>query len=61
MARNYKKGGHLDVIERLYNDLPAFTDIFTEESFYIFAACFALATILVAVISSRYIKIKPVE
>lgn len=56
-----KKSSHLDLIERMYHDLPAFTDIFTEETFYIFAVCFVLSTILVAFILSRYVTIKPVE
>lgn len=51
----------MDVIERIYNDIPAFTDVFTEETFYIFAICFALTTILVAFISSRFITIKPMD
>lgn len=61
MAKHLKKGGHVDVIERIYNDLPAFTDVFTEETFYIFAACFAMTTILVAFILSRFVTIKPID
>ncbi|XP_055315420.1 uncharacterized protein LOC129575606 [Sitodiplosis mosellana] len=61
MTKHLKKGGHMDVIERIYNDLPAFTDIFTEETFYIFAICFALTTILVAFISSKFITIRPID
>lgn len=61
MVKNYKKGGHLDVIERLYNEIPAFTDVFTEESFYGFVVCFTLVTILVAFILSRFITLKPME
>lgn len=61
MSKYSKKGGHMDVIEKIYNDIPAFSDIFTEESFYMFAACFTLVTILVVFILSRFITIKPVE
>lgn len=61
MTKHMKKGGHVDVIERIYNDLPAFTDIFTEESFYIFAFCFALTTFLVAFVLSRFVTIKPID
>lgn len=56
-----KKRGSLDVIEKIYKDMPAFTDIFTEESFYFFAACFVASTIVCAFILSRFVKIKPVE
>lgn len=61
MVKNFKKGGHMDVIERIYNEIPAFTDIFTEESFYIFAILFSLSTILLAFILSRFITLKPIE
>lgn len=61
MAKQMKKGGHMDVIERIYNDIPAFTDIFTEDTFYIFAIGFVLTTILVAFISSRFITIRPMD
>lgn len=57
----YKKGGHVDVIERIYNDLPAFTDVFNEETFYVFVACFVLSTILLAFVLSRFITIKPID
>ncbi|XP_037052479.1 uncharacterized protein LOC119086007 [Bradysia coprophila] len=59
--KNYKKGGHMDVIENLYNGLPSFTDVFTEESFYVFVVCFVLSTFLIAFILSRFITIKPME
>lgn len=49
------------VIEHIYNQLPAFTDVFTEESFYTFVVFFTLGTILVAFILSRFITIKPIE
>lgn len=64
MANNHHnkaKTGHLKVIENLYNELPAFTDVFDEESFYVFVACFVTGTILLVVILSRYVKIKPLE
>lgn len=51
----------MDIIERIYNDIPAFTDVFTEESFYVFVVGFTLVTILVAFVLSRFITIKPVE
>lgn len=51
----------LDLIERMYKDMPAFTDIFTEETFYIFAGCLVLSTIVIAFVLSRFITIKPVD
>lgn len=59
--KNYKKGGHMDVIENLYNGLPAFTDVFTEDTFYIFVVCFVLSTVLLAFVLSRFITLKPIE
>lgn len=59
MAKDKK--GHLKVIENLYNEMPAFTDVFTEESFYAFVACFVCGTVALAFILSRFIKIKPIE
>ncbi|CAO1369116.1 unnamed protein product [Diamesa serratosioi] len=56
-----KGGGHIDFIERVYGQMPSFTDIFTEETFYMFVVCFVLATIMIAFVLSRFIIIKPVE
>lgn len=61
MNKYGKGGGHMDVIERIYNDIPAFTDVFNEESFYVFVVGFTLITILVTFVLSRFITIKPVE
>ncbi|XP_014367047.1 uncharacterized protein LOC106717654 [Papilio machaon] len=59
MVRSNK--GNLHVVEELYNQIPAFTDVFSEDTFYIFVVFFVLSTILVAFILSRFITIKPVE
>lgn len=53
--------GNLHVVEELYNQIPAFTDVFSEDTFYIFVVIFVLSTIFVAFILSRFITIKPVE
>ncbi|XP_032528712.1 uncharacterized protein LOC116778796 [Danaus plexippus] len=53
--------GNLHVVEEIYNQIPAFTDVFSEDTFYIFVALFVSSTILVAFILSRFITIKPVE
>lgn len=57
----YKKSGHMALIENVYHELPAFTDVFTEETFYIFAFCFVLMTIVAAFVLSRFITIRPYE
>lgn len=53
--------GHMEVIERIYNDIPSFTDVFSEESFYIFAFCFVIISFMLAFVLSRCITIKPVD
>jgi len=59
---NTKKGsGHVDFIERVYHDLPHFTDVFTEETFYIFVICFVLFTLVIAFTLSKFITIKPID
>ncbi|XP_044736143.1 uncharacterized protein LOC123298254 [Chrysoperla carnea] len=55
-AKNYK----LKMIEQMYGQLPAFTDVFTEETFYITVVCFVLGTFVMAFILSRFITIRPV-
>lgn len=51
----------MKMIEHLYSQIPAFTDIFDEATFYIFVVLFVAGTILVAFIGSRFITIKPVD
>ena len=53
--------GNLNVVEELYNQIPAFTDVFSEDTFYIFVVFFVMSTLLVAFILSKFITIKPVE
>ncbi|XP_049872926.1 uncharacterized protein LOC126371667 [Pectinophora gossypiella] len=53
--------GNLHVVEEIYNQIPAFTDVFSEDTFYIFVVFFVMSTILVVFILSRFITIKPVE
>ncbi|XP_046745320.1 uncharacterized protein LOC124410760 [Diprion similis] len=58
-------GSHKDynmkLIDTLYNQVPAFTDVFDEETWYIFVACFVTGTLVLAFILSRFITLKPVE
>ncbi|XP_075974161.1 uncharacterized protein LOC142975287 [Anticarsia gemmatalis] len=53
--------GNLYIVEELYNQIPAFTDVFSEDTFYMFVVIFVLSTIFVAFILSKFITIKPVE
>ena len=57
----YKKGYSMKVIDTIYEQIPSFTDIFDEETWYIFVICFSLATFILAFIISRFVTIKPVE
>lgn len=52
---------NLKLIETVYSHVPAFTDIFDEESWYIFVSCFVALTVLVFFILSRFVKLKPVD
>lgn len=56
-SKNY----NMKLIDTLYNQVPAFTDVFDEETWYIFVGCFIIGTFLVAFILSRFITLKPVE
>lgn len=56
-SKNYQ----LKLIEHLYSQLPAFTDVFTEELFYSTVIIFVISTIVVAFILSRYITIRPTD
>lgn len=56
-SKNY----NLKLIDHLYNQIPAFTDVFTEEVFYTTVVLFVMATIVLAFVLSRFITIKPVD
>lgn len=56
-SKNYQ----MKLIEHLYNQIPAFTDVFTEETFYMTVVVFVISTIGVVFILSRFITIRPVE
>ncbi|XP_076765535.1 uncharacterized protein LOC143432646 [Xylocopa sonorina] len=56
-SKNY----NMELIDMLYKQIPAFTDVFDEETWYIFVACFVAGTFLVAFILSKFITLKPVE
>lgn len=48
-------------LNRAYADLPAFTEIFDEEGFYLAFIGLCLVTILVACIASRFITLKEAD
>lgn len=56
-SKNYQ----LKLIEHVYNQIPAFTDVFTEETFYMTVVVFVISTIGIVFILSRFITIKPVD
>ena len=45
-------------INKWADEMPAFTDVFDEDNFFIFAGVFTLLTCLATVVASRYIKLK---
>jgi len=49
------------IINGFYNQLPAFSDVFDEESFYLFVICFVTFTLIVVYILSKFIKLQPVD
>lgn len=61
MGTKLNKDYQLRLIHHLYNKIPAFTDIFTEETFYMFFVSFVLCTVIVVFILSRFITLKPVD
>lgn len=55
------KNYNIKLIDTLYSQVPAFTDVFDEETWYIFVICFVATTFLVAFILSRFITIRSVD
>lgn len=43
----------MQVIDRVYSKTPSFDELFDEETFYVFAACFTALTCLAAFVASR--------
>ncbi|XP_046672285.1 uncharacterized protein LOC124362120 [Homalodisca vitripennis] len=60
MVKNSKQY-NVKLIDELYSHVPAFTDLFDEETWYMFVGCFVATTIVVVFIVSRFVTIKPVE
>lgn len=59
--KSASKNYHVKLINHIYNQIPAFTDIFTEESFYMFVIAFVSTTIVCVFILSKFITIRPVD
>lgn len=55
------KDYNMKLIDTIYNQVPAFTDVFDEETWYLFVTCFVIFTLVAVFIVSRFITIKPVE
>ncbi|CAB3385113.1 Hypothetical predicted protein [Cloeon dipterum] len=52
----------MKMIDTLYNEyVPSFTDIFDEDTWYIFVGIFTVSTIIIAFILSKFITLKPVD
>ena len=48
---------HGDFVKALSDPIPKFTDVFDEETFYIFAAVLVVVAIIGAALASRYLKV----
>ena len=51
----------MQLFTSLYEKVPYFSEVFDEESFYLFAILFAAFTVLVVVVLSRYITLKEAD
>lgn len=61
MPKSEKLTPQVELFNKVYGQIPAFKDVFDEETFYIFAVCFVLSTCVLAFILSRFIVLKPIE
>ncbi|XP_073992926.1 uncharacterized protein [Rhodnius prolixus] len=61
MVKQNKEGYSVKVIESLYSQIPAFTDVFDEDTFYIFVICFVISTLVLVLIISRFVTLKPID
>lgn len=51
----------LDLIHKVNEAVPKFTDVFDEDTFYLTAFLFISATFLLAFILSRFITLRPMD
>jgi len=52
---------NMNIFNKIYNSLPAFDDVFDEQTFYLFALIVTFSTIIVVLILSRFIVLKEVN
>jgi hypothetical protein len=50
-----------DVAQSIYEQIPAFTDVFDEETFYLFVFGLTVAACIAAFVASRFVTLKPIE
>lgn len=50
---------NMHLYNKLYDQLPAFADVFDEETFLIFAIFFTILTCIATFIASRFVVLKP--
>jgi len=48
----------MEAVDKIYEAVPGFEDVFTETGFYIFAGVFTVLTIIIGIIASKRITIK---
>lgn len=58
-SRGYQAS--MQLFSRMYGNVPYFTDIFDEETFYIFALLVVVASFLIAFLLSRFVHIKETD
>lgn len=61
MPKDKKEPYNIKLINNFYNQMPAFTEVFDEETWYAFVICFVVGTIAVVFLLSRFITIRPVD
>lgn len=44
--------------DKLYEKVPAFEDVFTETSFYVFALTLVILSVVLGVLASKYVKLR---
>ena len=57
----HNKDYNVQLVKKLYSYVPAFTDVFDEESWYIFISGFVGVTVIVFILLAKFVKLKPVD
>lgn len=62
MPKKQEGSYSIKVVEELYSQVPAFTDVFDDENeFYTFVLYFVTGTFVLVFIISRFVTLRPVE